>query len=203
MALKRCLDIGLSSLAMLLLSPLFAAVALAVWVDSEGPVLFRQERVGIRFTRFQILKFRTMHVHSGGPLVTVGGDNRVTRVGRILRLTKIDELPQFWNVLCGEMSMVGPRPEVPEFVELFKERYLKILSIRPGITDLASICFRNEEAVLARSADPLREYTEHVLPVKLDLADKYLMEQSLLGDLSIIVRTVIVALSGREALVDN
>ena len=139
MPLKRCMDIALSSMVLMLLSPVLAAVALAVWLDSGSPVLFRQERVGLRFRRFQILKFRTMLVQAGGPSVTVAGDGRITRIGKFLRLTKLDELPQFWNVVRGDMSLVGPRPEVPEYVALFRERYGTVLTVRPGITDLASV----------------------------------------------------------------
>ena len=119
---KRCFDIAFSLLFLALLSPLWLAAAAAVWLGSGKPVLFRQERVGIRFSRFQILKFRTMRTGRNGPGVTVRNDIRVTRVGRFLRLTKIDELPQLWNVLRGEMSIVGPRPEVFEFVELYDKR---------------------------------------------------------------------------------
>ena len=191
MLLKRIVDITLSILVLLLLSPVLIVAALAVWLESGRPILFRQERVGLRFSRFHILKFRTMRVQSDGPLVTVGGDKRISKVGRFLRLTKVDELPQFWNVLRGEMSVVGPRPEVPVYVEFYKERYRSILAVRPGITDLASIYFRNEEAILAQSRDPLCEYRECILPVKLDLADKYIQERSVRGDFAIIARTAI------------
>lgn len=194
MLLKRCIDIALSFLLLLLLSPFLLLSAMLVWIETGAPVLFRQVRVGKHFRTFQILKFRTMRVQSAGQLVTVAGDRRVTKVGRLLRWTKIDEFPQFWNVLCGDMSVVGPRPEVPEYVELFKDRYRKILDFRPGITDLASIRYRNEEAILARSEDPLREYREHILPMKLDLAEQYLRNQSFLSDLSIIVRTAVATL---------
>jgi lipopolysaccharide/colanic/teichoic acid biosynthesis glycosyltransferase len=188
---KRCFDIAFSLLFLALLSPLWLAAAAAVWLGSGKPVLFRQERVGIRFSRFQILKFRTMRTGRNGPGVTVRNDIRVTRVGRFLRLTKIDELPQLWNVLRGEMSIVGPRPEVSEFVELYDKRYAKILLVPPGITDLASIRYRDEESILARSQDPLREYKEHILPIKLDLAEQYLQKQSILNDCSIIVQTAL------------
>jgi lipopolysaccharide/colanic/teichoic acid biosynthesis glycosyltransferase len=196
MLIKRCLDITLSCLILLLLGPAFLAIAVAVWLDSGSPILFRQVRVGLGFRRFKIVKFRTMRIQVGGPAVTVRGDSRITRVGRILRVTKTDELPQFWNVLRGEMSVVGPRPEVPEYVELYKERYRGILSVRPGITDLASIYFRDEETVLSRSADPLFEYSQHVLPVKLDLAEKYIRDRGFVNDLKIIARTALVTLSG-------
>lgn len=189
---KRSIDISLSSLVLLLLGPLLALAAAAVWIESGSPVLFRQERVGKNFVTFRILKFRTMRVRSAGSSVTIRGDIRITRVGRILRSTKLDELPQFWNVLKGQMSVVGPRPEVPEYVQLFKERYESILTVCPGITDLASIHYRHEEEILAKSGNPLREYRERILPTKLDLADKYLRERTVLRDLEIIARTAVV-----------
>ena len=191
MLLKRIVDIALSALALLWLSPLLIVVALAVWLESGRPILFRQERVGLRFSRFHILKFRTMRVQSDRPLVTVAGDKRISKIGRFLRLTKMDELPQFWNVLRGDMSVVGPRPELPVYVEFYKERYRSILAVRPGITDIASIYFRNEEAILAQSRDPLCKYRECILPAKLDLADKYIQERSVRGDFAIIARTAI------------
>lgn len=188
MILKRCLDFTLSSTILLLLGPVLIAVAAAVWLESGSPILFRQDRIGMRFRRFRIVKFRTMRVGMG-PSVTVAGDNRITRVGRVLRLTKLDELPQFWNVLCGEMSVVGPRPEVPEYVEMFRARYRKVLTVRPGITDLASIRFRNEEEILGKSSEPLREYAERILPAKLALAEEYITSRTFFGDLSILLRT--------------
>jgi len=194
MRLKRCMDVIISLAVLAVTSPLWVVIASAVWLESGRPILFRQQRVGKGFSLFELLKFRTMRVATTGPSVTVAGDNRISRVGRFLRLTKADELPQFWNVLWGEMSVVGPRPEVPEYVEFYKERYRSILAVRPGITDLASIYFRSEEAVLAQSQDPLREYRERVLPAKLDLADKYIQEQSVFGDFVIILRTAMVTL---------
>jgi lipopolysaccharide/colanic/teichoic acid biosynthesis glycosyltransferase len=193
--LKRCVDIALSSLAVILLSPVLAGVALAVWLDSGSPVLFRQERVGLGFRRFHILKFRTMLV-ADGPLVTVAGDHRITRVGKLLRLAKLDELPQLWNVLRGEMSLVGPRPEVPKYVELFRERYRTVLTVRPGITDLASVHFRNEEEALSLSAEPLREYTERILPAKLCLAEEYVRTRSIAGDFFILFWTAAAIVRG-------
>jgi lipopolysaccharide/colanic/teichoic acid biosynthesis glycosyltransferase len=193
--LKRCVDIALSSLAVILLSPVLAGVALAVWLDSGSPVLFRQERVGLGFRRFHILKFRTMLV-ADGPLVTVAGDHRITRVGKLLRLAKLDELPQLWNVLRGEMSLVGPRPEVPKYVELFRERYRTVLTVRPGITDLASVHFRNEEEALSLSAEPLREYTERILPAKLCLAEEYVRTRSVAGDFFILFWTAAAIVRG-------
>ena len=196
MLLKRCTDIALSSLVLFLLSPVLGAVALAIWLDSGAPVLFRQQRVGLGFRRFHIVKFRTMRVASG-PSVTVAGDTRITRTGKFLRLAKLDELPQFWNVLCGDMSLVGPRPEIPEYVDLFRERYRAVLTVRPGITDLASIRFRNEEEVLSKSAEPLREYAERVLPAKLDLAEEYVGAHNAIMDIRILFRTVVTIVRGR------
>ena len=192
--LKRLLDVAASALVLLLLSPVFLLIACAVVLDSGRPVLFRQDRVGRGFRRFSIWKFRSMRAHTPGATVTAAGDPRITRVGRILRAAKLDELPQFWNILRGDMSLVGPRPEVLEYVEMYKDRYRRILQVRPGITDLASIRFRDEEGVLAASGDPVREYIDHVLPQKLDLADEYLRRQSLLLDFTILLQTFRVVL---------
>ena len=196
MLVKRCTDMVLSLTALVLLLPVLATVAFLVWLDSGRPVFFRQDRVGLRFQRFQILKFRTMRLASG-PSVTVAGDDRITRVGKYLRLTKLDELPQLWNVLGGEMSLVGPRPEVQEYVDLFRDRYRTVLTVRPGLTDLASIHFRNEEELLSRSGDPLREYAERVLPAKLDLAQQYVNTHTMAGDISILFRTAAAIARGR------
>lgn len=194
MLLKRCIDVVVSALALLLLAPAIVVIAFAVWVSSGRPILFRQRRVGIRFREFEILKFRTMQVQTGGPQVTVAGDARITRIGRLLRAAKLDELPQLWNVFVGDMSLVGPRPEVPKYVNMFRERYQRILTVRPGITDFASIRFRNEEKILANGSDPVNEYIKSVLPMKLDLADEYLKERSLRLDCSILFKTVLVIL---------
>ena len=196
MLLKRCLDVVLSFLALLLLTPLLALIAVLVFLDSGRPVLFRQQRVGRAFRCFEILKFRTMRVESGGPAITAAGDHRITKIGKLLRNTKLDELPQLWNVLRGDMSLVGPRPEVPPYVELFRDRYRRILTLRPGITDLASIQFRNEEHLLASSSDPVRAYVETVLPAKLDLNERYVSQQSAMFDLRILYHTVLVTICG-------
>jgi lipopolysaccharide/colanic/teichoic acid biosynthesis glycosyltransferase len=187
--MKRCIDIILSSLLLLLLSPVLAAAALMITLDSRGSIIFRQERVGRSFRRFRIMKFRTMRSDKCGAPITTSGDQRVTRVGSWLRATKIDELPQLVNVLRGEMSLVGPRPEIPEYVELFRDRFQKILQVRPGITDPASIAFRNEEEILSSSPDPLRTYRELILPAKLDLSEQYLRERSLGSDLLTLLKT--------------
>jgi lipopolysaccharide/colanic/teichoic acid biosynthesis glycosyltransferase len=187
--LKRAIDIVGSGLALLVGFPLLMAIAAAVAIDSGFPVLYRQRRVGRGFRLFYLWKFRSMSASEGGPRITVSGDSRVTRVGRFLRAAKLDELPQFWNVLTGEMSLVGPRPEIPEYVAMFAGRYRDILTVRPGITDLASVQFRDEEDVLARAPDPIEYYGRHVLPAKLELAEEYLRKRSLLFDLSILLRT--------------
>lgn len=193
MLLKRTVDLFLGAVILIFMSPVLAAVALAILFESGRPVLFSQVRAGRHFRDFRILKFRTMVVGNSGPSITVAGDRRITRVGAILRKTKLDEVPQFWNVIRGDMSIVGPRPEVPEYVSMFRQRYEQILALRPGITDYASIYFRNEEEMLSHSSDPFIEYCERVLPAKLDLADKYLRERSLMRDLRIILLSALVA----------
>jgi lipopolysaccharide/colanic/teichoic acid biosynthesis glycosyltransferase len=190
MRLKRLIDVGLSGVALVVLSPLFLAIAIAVTVDSGFPVFFSQTRVGARFRPFRIWKFRTMLQGLGGPPITAAGDPRITRVGHFLRDSKLNELPQLWNVLKGDMSLVGPRPELPEFVELFHDRYEQLLTIRPGLTDLASIEFRDEERRLAQVASPLEVYRLHILPEKLGLADEYCAKRSFYLDMEILARTV-------------
>ncbi|MGN6830454.1 sugar transferase [Paucibacter sp. M5-1] len=191
--LKRLVDILLSALGLALLALPLMAIALWVKLDSRGPVLFRQQRVG-RFGRpFMIHKFRTMAVDAParGPQITVGADPRITRAGQVLRRTKLDELPQLWDVLRGAMSLVGPRPEVPKYVALYPDEMRELLlSVRPGITDLASLQYRDESAVLAAAADPERAYVEQVLPAKLALSSRYVREATLLGDLRLILATL-------------
>jgi len=193
MLLKRAVDLLLSAGILLLMSPALAAVALAILFESGRPVLFSQVRVGRHFRDFRILKFRTMAVGNNGPSITVAGDRRITRIGAILRKTKLDELPQFWNVIRGDMSIVGPRPEVPEYVHMFRDRYERILTLRPGITDYASIYYRHEEELLSGCDDPFVEYRDRVLPAKLDLADRYIRERSLMRDLQIILQSAVVS----------
>ena len=188
---KRTFDVTAGGISLLLLMPLMAAIAVAVKLSSSGPIFFRQIRVGRGFQPFPILKFRTMWLGVDGPPITVGGDLRVTRVGRFLRATKLDELPQLFNVLRGDMSLVGPRPEIPRYVELFRADYAEILTVRPGITDFASFQYRNEEQLLAQSADPECEYTNVILPVKVELGKRYVRRASLGFDAGIIVKTVL------------
>ena len=190
-ATKRAFDIASAVLGLALLAPLLLVVAAWIKLDSPGPVFFRQERIGRGGTPFRIHKFRTMRVEAAGPALTVGADPRITRAGSFLRRTKIDELPQLIDVLRGDMSVVGPRPEVPRYVATYPPALrIKVLSVRPGITDPASLQFRDESALLARAADPEREYREVVLPQKLRLAADYVDTASLGGDLRLIAATL-------------
>lgn len=190
--MKRLFDVVASALGLLVLMPVLAACAVLVRFDSPGPVLFRQERMGRGGRPFTLLKFRTMVAGAPrlGPAVTSGRDARITRVGRFLRDTKLDELPQIFNVLAGQMSIVGPRPEVRRYVEMFAEDYAHVLSVRPGITDYAAIEFRNEEDLLAGYDDAERAYVDLVLPRKIELYRKYIASQGMLTDLVIIFRTL-------------
>jgi lipopolysaccharide/colanic/teichoic acid biosynthesis glycosyltransferase len=190
---KRLFDLIASALGLLLLSPLLLLVALAIKLDSRGPVMFRQERVGRHGRSFRIHKFRTMahDPQARGPLITVGADARITRVGAWLRAAKLDELPQLVDVLAGDMSIVGPRPEVPKYVAMYPPALRdKVLSVRPGITDPVSLRFVDESALLARAADPEREYVEVVMPQKLAAAVAYAEHATLASDLRVIGQTL-------------
>jgi lipopolysaccharide/colanic/teichoic acid biosynthesis glycosyltransferase len=189
--MKRLFDIVVSLMGLGLLLPLFLIAAVAIKMDSRGPVFFRQQRMGRGFRPFFIYKFRSMtdDRQSAGALFTVKYDPRITRVGRFLRKSKIDELPQLINVLKGEMTFVGPRPEVPSYVDLFRQDYEEILRVRPGITDLASIKYRDEATVLSQSPDPEAEYINRVLPDKIKLAKEYIRHSSFLFDLGLMFKT--------------
>lgn len=189
--MKRFLDVILSLVLIIVISPVFIGIALAIVINSGFPVFFIQQRVGINGKPFSILKFRTMTVLKEARLGSfdVGDSSRVTRVGQCLRRTKLDELPQLLNVFIGEMSFVGPRPEVRKWVEVYPERWQKVLKVRPGITDNASIEFRNEEEILKVSSNPQQTYRDEILPKKLDLYEGYIDNQSLIGDLKIIFKT--------------
>jgi lipopolysaccharide/colanic/teichoic acid biosynthesis glycosyltransferase len=190
--MKRMFDFAVAAVGLLVLSPVMLFAALLIKVDSPGPVFFKQKRVGKGFRPFLIYKFRTMVQDASrvGSSITVGADPRITRIGRFLRKTKFDELPQLINVLNGEMSVVGPRPEVPHYVEMFRKDYEEILKVRPGITDLASLKYRDEAAVLAAVKDPEQEYVARVLPEKIKLAKQYIREASFLFDLKLILQTL-------------
>ncbi len=191
--IKRLFDIVGASVALLLLWPLLLAVALWIKLDSPGPVFFRQERVGRHGVPFRIHKFRTMVIDAParGLQITVGADPRITRAGAFLRRTRIDELPQFIDVLQGTMSLVGPRPEVPRYVALYPSALReRALAVRPGITDPSSIEFIDEAERLARAADPEREYVEVILPQKVRAAAEYAEQATLWSDLRVLWRTL-------------
>jgi len=190
---KRGMDLALTLAVLPLTLPLMAAIALWVRLDSPGPVLFRQQRVGRGGRLFSIHKFRTMRVQpdGAGPQITAQGDARITRAGRWLRRAKLDELPQLIDVLRGDMSLVGPRPEVPRYMALYPpEARARILSVRPGITDRAAIAFRDEERLLAAADDPERVYTEQLMPAKLRHYLDYVEHHSVAGDLRILLDTL-------------
>ncbi|MGF6274675.1 lipopolysaccharide/colanic/teichoic acid biosynthesis glycosyltransferase [Massilia sp. UYP11] len=189
---KRLFDLAASLAGLLLLSPLLLAIALWIKWDSPGPVLYRQQRVGRGGALFTIYKFRTMHQRlDGGLALTVGADPRITHAGAVLRRYKLDELPQLFNVVNGSMSLVGPRPEVPCYVAHYPEPLRRIvLSVAPGITDWASILYKDENAVLARAGDPERAYIDTVLPAKLHYYVRYVRERTFWIDVKIILRTL-------------
>ncbi|MDE2275862.1 MAG: sugar transferase [Burkholderiales bacterium] len=188
---KRLFDLLLAAAALLLLSPLMLAVALAIRLDSPGPVFFRQQRVGRHGVPFNIHKFRSMRDGAAGPALTVGADPRITRVGAWLRRLRLDELPQLIDVLQGTMSLVGPRPELPRYVAHYPPALRDLaLAVRPGITDPSSLEFLDEASLLAAAADPEREYIERILPAKLQCAADYAARASLGTDLGVLWRTV-------------
>jgi lipopolysaccharide/colanic/teichoic acid biosynthesis glycosyltransferase len=189
--MKRAFDLVSAVLGLLLTSPVMLIAGIAVKIDSAGPVFFRQERVGQNGRRIRVVKFRSMVFDAAGPAVTSASDPRVTRAGKWLRASKVDELPQFFNVLVGDMSLVGPRPEVPRYVELWgSAAQSEILSVRPGITDPASVAFRRESEILAEAADPEHLYREVILPAKVNIYRNYVATRSLVGDLRIIGQTL-------------
>ena len=199
---KRALDVCGSTLGLVLLGPLFLMIALAIVMEDGGPVLFRQQRVGRGGRLFRLWKFRTMHVgaeYAGGQL-TVGRDPRITRVGHWLRRAKLDELPQLLNVLRGEMSLVGPRPEVPRYVALYTPEQRAVLNEIPGITDPASLRYYDESIELARAADPERMYVEQIMPEKIRLNLEYAVRATPATDLVVVLSTLrrLIARSSRD-----
>ena len=191
MVLKRCFDIVFSFIGLILLLPILLVISLVIALDSKGSIFFVQKRVGKNNKDFWIVKFRTMFGGSQEKgLLTIGDrDSRVTRVGVFLRKYKLDELPQLFNVLNGTMSLVGPRPELRNFVEAYPTEYIKVLSVKPGITDLASIAFRNEAELLKQQKHPEKYYLSVILPKKLILHKDYINNRSFLTDLKIIFKT--------------
>lgn len=190
--MKRALDLVIASIGLVILSPLLLVVAVVIFIDDGSPVLFRQERIGRHGKPFHILKFRSMGVDAEriGGQITVGNDPRITRIGQFLRRSKIDELPQLINVVRGEMSLVGPRPEVPKYVALYTPEERHVLSITPGITDPASIKYRHESEILARSSDPEQMYIEVVMPEKIRLNLEYAKEATVWTDFQILLSTL-------------
>ena len=189
---KRLFDIVATVFGGLLLIPIILPIAIWIKISSKGPLFYIQKRVGKDFIEFDLYKFRSMIVDADkvGPSVTSGDDPRITKVGAIIRKTKIDELPQLLNVLKGDMSLVGPRPEVMKFVSKKKDEYKKVLSVKPGITDNAAIEFRDEETIMEQYEDKEKAYIDFVLPKKIELYYKYIDNISLIGDIKLILRTL-------------
>lgn len=187
----RLLDIVFALFGILLLFPVFAVIAILVLLGSGMPVFYSQERVGKDGMHFRLMKFRTMrnNADKSGQL-TVGADNRITGVGKVLRKYKLDELPQLFNVLSGEMSLVGPRPEVPKYVAMYNEEQRKVLNVRPGITDEASIAYINENEILGNATDPEKTYIEEIMPAKLELNRAFAANSSVSAYLSTIFKTI-------------
>ncbi|WP_285270291.1 sugar transferase [Kaistella rhinocerotis] len=189
--MKRIFDIVFSLVGIIILLPVFAIISLFIALDSKGGILYRQERSGKGGRIFKVLKFRTMRPDSfsKGALTVGSRDSRITGIGFYLRKYKLDELPQLFNVLKGDMSFVGPRPEVKKYTDLYDQRQIRVLSVRPGITDYASIRFRNENDLLAESSDPEKLYIDKIMPDKLDLNLKYIDDNNLFKDVKIILDT--------------
>lgn len=191
MRAKRVVDLMVGLLLIALLCPLQAAIALTIRLDSSGPILYVANRVGLRGQPIRVLKFRTMWVGADalGPRVTLAGDQRVTRVGRFLRSSRLDELPQLYNVVAGQMSLVGPRPEDPKYVRFYPDLFKKVTSVRPGITGLTQLAFAREEGETLRGDAGEDRYVREILPRKLDMDLAYVNQRSLVLDLQIIMRT--------------
>jgi lipopolysaccharide/colanic/teichoic acid biosynthesis glycosyltransferase len=193
--IPRPIEFVAAALGLVLFGPLAAIAGLLVRASSRGPILFRQERVGRDGRHFVLYKLRTMRTSTGGPQVTARGDDRITAVGRILRKTKLDELPQLWNVVRGDMSLVGPRPEVPRYVDLEDPLWIEALRVRPGITDPVTLKLRDEETVLAQvEGDPERFYREELQPAKLREYVEYSRSRSWSTDVAVLCRTVLAVL---------
>lgn len=191
MIAKRVFDLVSSVIGLVVLAPILVLVSLFVWLGDRGPVFFRQERVSRGGRLFRIHKFRTMRVANTGSQVTSADDDRITPLGKVLRKTKLDELPQLIDVALGDMSLVGPRPEVPRYVAMWgDEARAEILSVRPGITDPAAIAYRNEQDELAAAEDPEAHYTQVILPRKVAMYRDYVRNRSFTGDIKVILGTL-------------
>lgn len=190
---KRIFDFVCSTLGLIVLSPVLIIIVIRIKTDSDGPVFFRQIRVGEKNKEFEILKFRTMVVNAEklGRQITVGNDSRITKIGAFLRKYKLDELPQLINVFKGDMSLVGPRPEVPRYVKLYNDKQKKVLQVKPGITDLASIRYRDENELLEEAENPDEFYINTIMPDKLALNLEYINRNNVFIDIYIILKTII------------
>ncbi|NFT91747.1 sugar transferase [Clostridium botulinum] len=190
---KRIFDFVCSTLGIIILSPIFILISIMIKTGSDGPVFFKQIRVGEEGKDFEILKFRTMVVDAEklGKQITVGNDNRITKIGSFLRKYKLDELPQLINVFKGDMSLVGPRPEVPRYVKMYNDEQRKVLEVKPGITDLASIRYKDENALLGKAENPEEFYINTIMPDKLALNLEYINKSNVFFDIYIIVKTIL------------
>ena len=190
--MKRLFDLLFSMVVLILFFPLGILISLCIIIDSRGDIFYKQERVGLNGAIFTILKFRSMHVNSAvkGTL-TVGDDARITRVGSLIRKVKLDEFPQFLNVIAGQMSVVGPRPEVQEFVDLYTDTQREILRVKPGITDEASLAYFDENNMLSESSNPKLTYIQEIMPRKIEINLKYLSEKSWYSDAIVILKTML------------
>jgi lipopolysaccharide/colanic/teichoic acid biosynthesis glycosyltransferase len=189
---KRIFDVVASIIGLIVLLPVFIVIAILIKLNDKGPIFYKQKRIGQNFKPFELLKFRTMVVNADkiGPAVTKDGDQRITKIGKFLRKTKLDELPQIWNVIRGDMSIVGPRPEVEKYIQYYKDDYKEILKFKPGITDYATIKYRSEEEILSKYNDTESAYIKYVLPEKIKLYKTYIKKISFLTDLKIIFWTL-------------
>ncbi len=189
--IKRIFDLFFAIFGIIFFSPIFLIISILIKFDSKGEIFFKQIRVTQNGKEFKIYKFRTMRKDSeGNKQITVGEDNRITKIGRILRKTKLDELPQLFNIVKGDMSFVGPRPEVPKYVAYYTEEQRDILKVRAGITDYASIYFSDESKILGQQANPEKYYIEEIMPYKIKLNKKYIDNMGILTDIKIIVLTI-------------
>jgi len=190
--LKRIFDLTFSIIGLILLSPLFIHIALRIKLCDGGPIFYRQIRIGRNREKFEFIKFRSMITDADrkGALVTATDDDRITTIGHFIRRTKLDELPSLWNVLIGDMSLVGPRPEVPRYVQYYKPEWERVFSVRPGITDLATLQFRDEQRVLACAREKEKAYIEVVLPLKINLALDYVNKMTFWFDFKILFLTI-------------
>ena len=201
-ALKRGIEGPIALVALLVLAPIMVVIALLIVIESPGPVFYRAERVGYRGRRLRMLKFRKMHPGAAGSALTLAGDARLTRVGRVLSCSRLDELPQLWHVVRGQMSIVGPRPEDPRFVARYERDYAEILRVRPGLTGWTQIAFAKERDVLDPS-DPVEHYVQRILPQKIGLDRMYAASPTLARDGRILWSTILVAVAQRAVAVDR